>query len=262
MARVQIQQVHKTWGDPEGDHVVALRDVSFEIRHNEFLCLLGPSGSGKSTLLHIVGALEQQNGGWIHFDQISDPSRPRSNLVFQEFALMPWKTVMDNVTLGLKLRGFPREEREGIGMEYIRMMGLDGFERKYPHQLSGGMKQRVAIARVLVNDPEVILMDEPFASVDAQTRIFLQQELLKIWEQKRKTVCFVTHSIDEAIILGDRIVVLTAGPGRVKEIVEEDLPRPRRVEARTSPEFIKLYDHCWRLIKEEVERAAATRGAR
>jgi NitT/TauT family transport system ATP-binding protein len=260
MASVKIQQIHQIWGDLEAEHVVALRDISFEIRHNEFLCILGPSGSGKSTLLHIIGALEGLTAGSVSFEHISDPARPRSNLVFQDFALMPWKNVLDNATLGLKLRGVPREQRDQIGMEYLHLLGLRGFERKYPHQLSGGMKQRVAIARVLANDPEVILMDEPFASVDAQTRIVLQEELLRIWEQKRKTVCFVTHSIDEAIILGDRIVVMTAGPGRVKEIIDIDLPRPRHAETRTSPAFVTLYDHCWRLIREEVEQVPRVLG--
>lgn len=253
MARVCVRGVSKVFKGRRGDEVEALREVSFTVESNEFLCTLGPSGCGKSTLLHVIGALETPSAGEVIFQEVEGADRPLSNLVFQEFALFPWKTVMENVTLGLKLRGIPREERYAIARDFVRLMGLDGFEEKYPHQLSGGMKQRVSIARVLANDPEVILMDEPFASLDAQTRALLQEELLRIWETRRKTVCFVTHSIEEAILLGDRIVILTRRPGRVKEIVPVSLPRPRSGELRTSREFGELSAHVWRLIREEVD---------
>lgn len=254
MARVELDGITKIWGDPHKDHVVAIEDVSFTIQSNEFLCILGPSGSGKTTLLHIIGGLEKATRGKVSFCDIEDSTRPLSNLVFQEFALFPWKTVLENITFGIKLRGIPKEECQKIAIEYVKMMGLNGSEKKYPHELSGGMKQRVAIARVLANDPEVILMDEPFASVDAQTRTVLQGELLRIWEAKRKTVAFVTHSIEEAVLLGDRIIVLGRTPGHVKDILINNLARPRSMDDRLSDSFHVLYQQAWELIKEEVEK--------
>jgi len=254
LAKVEIDGITKIWGDLSCDHVVALEDVSFTIGSNEFLCILGPSGSGKSTLLHIIRGLEKATRGKVTFCDVVDSKKPLSNLVFQEFALFPWKNVLENIAIGLKLRGIPNAKSRIIAEEYVKMMGLNGSERKYPHELSGGMKQRVAIARVLANDPEVILMDEPFASVDAQTRTTLQGELLRIWEAKRKTVAFVTHSIEEAILLGDRIVVLSKAPGRVKDIFMNDLPRPRSLEDRLSDSFRQLYQRAWELIKEESDK--------
>lgn len=254
MARVTIENIGKVWEGREGEHVEALKDISFVIESHEFLCILGPSGCGKSTLLNIIGNLEKPTSGDINFSDITDTTKPKTSLVFQEFALFPWKNVIENISLGLKWRGMPAPSRDEVARGLIDMMQLRGFEKKYPNQLSGGMKQRVAIARTLANNPEVMLMDEPFGSLDAQTRIVLQDELLRIWEKKRMTVCFITHNIEEAILLGDRIIIMTARPGTVKETIPVELERPRTHESRMSEKFIKLYSEVWQLLKEEVEK--------
>ena len=256
MARVSVENVGKIWGEESEESLEALKDISFTLESNEFLCILGPSGCGKSTLLNIMGRLEKPSHGRIDFWDIKDAAKPLTSIVFQEFALFPWKNVIENITLGLKFRGMPKELREELARGLVDIMRLRGFENKYPRQLSGGMKQRVAIARALANDPEVMLMDEPFGSLDAQTRIVLQDELLRIWEERRMTVCFVTHNIEEAILLGDRIIIMTARPGAMKETISVDIPRPRSQECRMSEKFSKLYAEIWRLLKEEVEKVS------
>jgi NitT/TauT family transport system ATP-binding protein len=232
--------------------------VSLSVDDGEFVSLVGPSGCGKSSLLRIVAGLEPQSAGTASFDgaAITGPSS-RRGMVFQEYALPPWKTVRSNVELGLKFRGVRAAERRAIATRYIGLVGLTGFEDRYPHELSGGMRQRCALARTLANDAELLLMDEPFAALDAQTREIMQEELLRIWGEHleprdRKTVLFVTHSIDEAIFLSDRVVVLSARPGRIKETYADMLPRPRTDEVRSSPEFLKARDHLWRLVKDEA----------
>jgi NitT/TauT family transport system ATP-binding protein len=211
-----------------GRHVAAVDRVSMQIATGEFVSILGPSGCGKTTLLNMIAGFIPPTHGEILLNgrRIQGPG-PDRGVVFQSFALFPWKTVLDNVAFGLKMRGVPREERERIAREYIALVGLADAESRFPHELSGGMQQRVGVARVLANDPELMLMDEPFASVDAQTRMTLQEELTRIWEARQPTILFVTHDVEEAVFLANRVIVLSAGPGRIRETLPIDLPRPR-----------------------------------
>lgn len=229
MADLVIRDLTKLYFDAyTGGHVEALRSVSLELREGEFVSIVGPSGCGKTTLLNVVAGFIPPTRGEVMLDgrRVTGPG-PDRGVVFQSFALFPWKTVLDNVGFGLKMRGVPRAEVDRIAREHIALVGLAGFERQYPHELSGGMQQRVGVARVLANHPEVMLMDEPFASVDAQTRMTLQEELTRIWEAKHATVLFVTHDVDEAVFLANRVVVLSARPATVREVVDIALPRPR-----------------------------------
>jgi NitT/TauT family transport system ATP-binding protein len=260
---VDLQQISRVFHDTRsGAAVQALDRVSFTVGESEFVSLLGPSGCGKSTLLHIVADLEKPTSGQVVFTPAGQtlPQAPHSKLwhsiVFQEFALFPWRDVADNVTFGLEAQGVPKKARRQIADRYLDLVGLRGLEHRYPHELSGGMKQRVAIARALAMEPQVLLMDEPFAALDAQTRLVMQQELQRIWQQTRKTVLFVTHSIEEALLLADRIVVLSARPGRVREIVQTDLPRPRSDDVLASRRFADLRASLWGMIRQEVEGAA------
>ena len=249
MAKLVIENVSKVY-EFNGNRVEALKNINLEIEENEFFTVMGPSGCGKTTLLRIIAGLENPTTGRVLLDgrEVKGPGADRG-VVFQQYTLMPWRTVLKNVTFGLELKGIPKKEREEIAKKFIEMVGLKGFENAYPHQLSGGMQQRVAIARTLANDPEVVLMDEPFAALDAQTRAILQNELLKIWEKDKKTVFFVTHSIDEAIYLSDRVAIMTARPGRIKEIIKIDLERPRD---KNSVEFLEYRKKIVNILKEEV----------
>jgi NitT/TauT family transport system ATP-binding protein len=264
MARLDVKDVSKVYRlSRDGSTQPALGRIDLRVEDGEFVSLVGPSGCGKSTLLRIVAGLESASEGTAYFDgePITGPSR-RRGMVFQEYALPPWKTVMANVELGMKFRGVPSAERRAIAERYIALVGLQGFEHRYPQELSGGMRQRCALARTLANDAELLLMDEPFAALDAQTREIMQDELLKIWGEqaaRRKTVLFVTHSIDEAIFLSDRVVVMSVRPGVVKETFANTLPRPRTEEMRASPEFLKARHHLWGLVKEEAVKAMAQR---
>jgi len=225
--------------------VPALWDVSFEARDSEFLCILGPSGCGKTTLLRIVAGLIKPENGQVREDgkPLGPPGVDRC-MVFQQFGLLPWRTVRSNVEFGLELQGVSRSERKERAQRFIDLTGLTGFEHHFPHQLSGGMQQRVGIARALSMEPSTLLMDEPFSAVDAHTRELLQEELLRIWERDAKTVLFVTHSIDEAIYLADRVLVMDARPGRIKEDLPVDLPRPRLdYDVRAHPTFTALRSH-------------------
>lgn len=236
---------------------MALNNVNLEIRKGEFMALVGPSGCGKSTLIDIVGGITQPNGGDIYIDgkPINGPALDRG-IVFQGYALFPWRTALENVKFGLEAKGMPKSEREADAQKYLNLVGLSAFEDRYPYELSGGMKQRVAIARALAYDPDILLMDEPFGALDAQTREILQVELLRIWGETHKTILFVTHSIDEAVFLADRVAIMTARPGVIKNIVEVDLPRPRLdEETKSSPEFAKLRYDIWGLVKGEVAKA-------
>lgn len=237
--------------------LLALNNVNLEVKKGEFLALVGPSGCGKSTFLDIVGGLTQPSGGRIYIDgkPINGPALDRG-IVFQGYALFPWRTALENVEFGLEANGIPKSERSAIAKKYLSLVGLSTFEGRYPYELSGGMKQRVAIARALAYDPDILLMDEPFGALDAQTREILQVELLKIWEETHKTILFVTHSIDEAVFLADRVAVMTARPGVIKSIVNVDLPRPRLdEETKSSPEFAKVRYDIWRLVKDEVAKS-------
>ncbi|MBI2311154.1 MAG: ABC transporter ATP-binding protein [Betaproteobacteria bacterium] len=237
--------------------IVALDAISLTVGKGEFIAILGPSGCGKSTLLHIIAGLVSADGSVVaHGKTVAGPGFDRG-LVFQDYALFPWRTVLENVAFGLEIKKVPANAREPIAREHIAAVGLAGFEHRYPSQLSGGMKQRAAIARALAYDPEVLLMDEPFAALDAQCREILQGELLRIWEKTGKTVVFVTHSIEEAVFLAQRVVVMTARPGRIKQVVDIDLPAGRAAgDVRSSPQFAALRHLIWELLAEEVDKTA------
>lgn len=233
----------------------ALRNVDLTVEEGEFLCLLGPSGCGKSTLLRILAGLTRETHGDVIVRATTGDGRPDSAMVFQEYALFPWRTVRGNVAFGPQMRGVGRGSRKAISDHYLDKVGLREFADYYPYQLSGGMKQRVALARALANDPEVLLMDEPLAATDAQTRALMQEELLSIWEGDKKTVVYVTHSIEEAIILGDRVALMTRRPGHVKAVFPVGLSRPRELKIRTTVEFNTLARALWEALIEEVDRA-------
>ena len=244
------------------ENFTALDDIGLELNDGEFLVLVGPSGSGKSTLLDLVGGLSKPSAGQLLLDgrPITGPGLDRG-IVFQQYALLPWRTARGNIEFGLEAKGIRRRERRSIAEHYLELVGLEGFGDRYPHELSGGMKQRVAIARSLAFDPEVLLMDEPFAALDAQTRETLQDELLRIWRSTGKTILFITHGIDEAVYLGQRVAVLTSRPARVKAVVEVDLDRsddPGRdteTDIRSSERFREIRHHIWTLLHTEVTRA-------
>ncbi|MGB2728074.1 MAG: ABC transporter ATP-binding protein [Halobacteriota archaeon] len=231
--KLELRNVMRVFNSEEGK-IKALEDINLNVKPNEFLCIIGPSGCGKTTLLRLIAGLDHPNSGEIILDgkEVKEPS-PDRGMVFQEFSLFPWRTVIKNVTFGLEILGIDKEEQYRIAEKYIELVGLKGFENCYPYELSGGMKQRVAIARALAMDPSILLMDEPFGSVDAQTRNILQEELLEIWKRTKKTVLFVTHSVDEAVYLADRVAVMSARPGRIIECMDIDIARPRK---RTSVE--------------------------
>ena len=262
---VIVDGVTQIWGEAS-TQVVALDRFSHHFRSGRFSCLLGPSGCGKSTLIQIVGGLEPATQGSVG---IHAPGRPQdarplgadSVMVWQNLNLFPWRSVIDNVAFGPEMQGLGRDERYARARALIGSVGLRGFERHLPGQLSGGMRQRVALARALIMERPILLMDEPFAALDAQTKIVMQEELLKIFDQTHKTVLFVTHAIEEAILLGDEVVVMTARPGRVKEVITIDLPRPRSLELVNSPEFGALFDRTFHLIREEVSAAMAQQDA-
>lgn len=254
---IVLTGISKTFTGRSGP-VVALEDVNLTIYEGEFLCIVGPSGCGKTTLLRLLAGLEKPTSGQVEI-RVREPGKPVNSMVFQEQSLFPWYTVKENVAYGLAMRGVPRVRREEIAEHYLKITGLSKFANAYPHQLSGGMKQRVSVARAFANDPSILLMDEPFGLLDEQTRVILQQELLKIWEGTRKTAVFITHSIDEALGLGDRVLVMTARPGRVKAVLEVDLPRPRDLTLiRSRPRFLELFDTIWFYLREEVMKAKAS----
>lgn len=250
---IQARNVVLTFRPKNRDPVTALQGLNLEVEHGEFLSLVGPSGCGKSTFLNVLLGLLKPDQGDLQLGEkkITGPGYERA-MVFQEFGLLPWRTVLANVELGLELKGVPASIRRERAKELIYLVGLTGFEHHYPHELSGGMKQRVGLARALATDPEVLLMDEPFAALDAQTRDLMQAELLQIWDRTKKTVVFVTHSIEEAAYLSDRVIVLTSRPGRAKKVIDIKLPRPRDYEMRLSPEFNDIKATIWNSLKEEL----------
>jgi len=250
---IQSNGINLTFRPQNREPVTALKDFDIELAQGEFVSIVGPSGCGKSTFLNVLLGLIKPDGGEMKIGgkRIEGPGTERA-MVFQEFGLLPWRTVLANVELGLELKGVPTSIRRPRSEELIQMVGLNGFEGHYPHELSGGMKQRVGLARALATDPEVLLMDEPFAALDAQTRDLMQAELLQIWEKDKKTVLFVTHSIEEAAYLSDRVIVMTARPGHTKKILKIDLPRPRDYEMRLSPKFNEIKLEIWNSLKEEL----------
>ena len=236
-----------------GDQVVtALENVNLDVQRGQFCCIVGPSGCGKTTLLRIVAGLETHTTGQLQLAH-HDQRKPLHSMVFQDQSVFPWMTVQKNVEYGLRMRGVPPSERRDVVDHYIDKVGLCAFRNAYPHQLSGGMKQRVSIARAFANDPEILLMDEPFAALDEQNKAILQEELLRIWEESRKTVLFITHSIDEALVLSDRALIMSTRPGRLKADVPVNLPRPRGAyELRTRPGYAELSNQLWSCLREEV----------
>jgi len=252
LAYISIENLSLVYSPRRRKDVVALTDFNLEVEKGLFLSLVGPSGCGKSTLLRIISGLMQPSSGRVLLSgrKVVGPGHDRA-MVFQEFALMPWRTVMRNVEMGLEFRGVPTDERRKIAARHVELVGLNGFEDHFPHELSGGMRQRVGLARALAVDPDILLMDEPFAAVDSQTRDLMQTELLRIWEERRKTVIFVTHSIEEAVFLSDKVAMLSARPAKVVDIVDIDLPRPREYEIRMDPRFAKIRLDIWQRLKDE-----------
>ena len=240
--------------------IAALQDFNLDIREGEFFTLLGPSGCGKSTFLNVLAGLARKSGGSISIDgQPASGINREQGVVFQGYALFPWRTVLENIEVGLEIRKIPRRERRETAEQFLHLVGLGGFGQRYPHELSGGMRQRVAIARSLAYSPSLLLMDEPFAALDAQTREILQSELLRIWEQHKTTIVFITHSLDEAIYLSDRIAVMTHRPGRIKSVLDIALPRPRPAEIRHAPAFVQLREQAWDVLRDEVAFASGHR---
>lgn len=261
MIKVKVEGITKVFHSKKGNNgngcVEALGGINLEVRTGEFLAIVGPSGCGKSTFLEILGGLIKPSCGSICIDgkQVFGPNQDRG-IVFQGYALFPWRTVTENIAYGLEEKGVPKKTRNEICNKYISLVGLSGFEDHYPYQLSGGMKQRVAIARALAYNPDILLMDEPFAALDAQTRDTLQGEVLRIWEETKKTVLFVTHNIEEAVFLADRIAVMSARPGIIKRIIDIPLSRPRFEDFRTSQDFIKLRQEVGYIVREEAKFTA------
>jgi NitT/TauT family transport system ATP-binding protein len=247
-ARISVERAAKSFGADEP----VFTGLDLHVEESESLCILGPSGCGKTTLLRVMHGLIPLDDGRVMIDGTA-VERPRRNvsMVFQHFGLFPWKTVVQNVGYGLELAGMPAAERQRRIARYLAMVGLEGNRKSYPYQLSGGMQQRVGLARALATEPDILLMDEPFGSLDAQTRELLQDELLRIWEEVRRTMVFITHSIEEAIAIGDRVVVLSNRPARVLETILIPIPRPRTVSSVVAhPSFVELRDRCWRLLRE------------
>jgi len=265
--KISFQQVRKEFvvrgeGDGPSDRFTALEDITLDVRPGEFLALVGPSGCGKSTLLDLLGGLTAPTSGRILLDgqPIAGPARDRG-IVFQQYALFPWRTAAQNVEFGLDIAGLKARQRREIARHYLDLVGLTAFADRYPHELSGGMKQRVAIARSLAYDPEVLLMDEPFAALDAQTRETLQGELLRIWRATGKTIIFITHGIDEAVVLGQRVAVMTSRPGRIKHVVEiPEALRNETEDVRSLPEFGPVRHEVWSLLRDEVLKAQQLAG--
>ncbi|MDD7219668.1 MAG: ABC transporter ATP-binding protein [Blautia sp.] len=251
ITKLKIDNVKKVYNTRNGE-MTALNGVSLDIKENEFICVVGPSGCGKSTLLNIIAGLDFPTSGSVYIDDKKiEGTGTERGVVFQQYALFPWLTVLKNVMFGLKLQGKSDAEAKETAMKYIKMVQLEDFVDHYPKELSGGMKQRVAIARAYAVKPEVLLMDEPFGALDAQTRTQLQTELLKTWETERKTCFFITHDVDEAIILAQRVIIMSARPGRIKDIVDIDIPYPRDQETKMSPRFMELKNYIWSQVYQE-----------
>jgi NitT/TauT family transport system ATP-binding protein len=256
---IELRGVTKRFRTPDGSAYTALRDVDLVVEPGEFCAVVGPTGCGKSTTLSLIAGLEAAGEGTVTLD--AKPVTgidPRVGFMFQQDAVFPWKSVLSNVSAGPLFRGAAKKDAVERARDWLRRVGLSGFEGHYPHQLSGGMRKRVALAQTLINEPRILLMDEPFSALDVQTRQIMADELLDLWELTRPSVVFVTHDLEEAIALADKVVVLTVGPGHVKDVFPIDLPRPRRVqEIKFEPEFVRLYERIWESLRDEVQAAYA-----
>ena len=260
---IELRGVSRRFRTPAGSIFTALADVDLTVEPGQFCAVVGPSGCGKSTTLTLVSGLEAASDGdvLVHGKAVTGIGDD-VGFVFQSDALLPWKTVLENVAIGPRFRGVARDKAHDRARDWLRRVGLSQFEDRHPHQLSGGMRKRVALAQSLINEPAILLMDEPFSALDVQTRSIMSNELLGLWEQSRPSVIFVTHDLEEAIALSDRVVVMTAGPGTVKEVYDIDLPRPRQVpEIRFDPRFVELYEEIWDTLRDEVQRAYARTAA-
>jgi len=255
MDKIKIVNITKTFEDKNGG-IIALKNLSINIKDGEFVSIVGASGCGKTTLLNLIAGFEKPDEGQILLDdQIISDINPDCGMIFQQYALFPWKTVWQNIDFGLKMKRISKNERNTAITKYIDLVGLSGFEQHYPHQLSGGMKQRVSIARSLITNPKVLLLDEPFAALDAMTRQILQEQLLRIYEQYRKTILFITHSIDEALLLASRIIIMTARPGKIAKEIINDLPYPRTIDIQLSKDYIRLKRMIWDIVQDEVMKS-------
>ena len=251
LIKLKIDNVYKEYQGRNGK-TIALNGVSLDIKENEFICVVGPSGCVKSTLLNIIAGLLEPTSGTVSLDgKVIEGTGVERGVVFQQYALFPWRTVLKNVMFPLEMKKVPKDEAEAIARKYIKSVGLEGFEKSFPKELSGGMKQRVAIARAYAANPEVLLLDEPFGALDAQTRVQLQSELLETWEKEKKTCFFITHDVDEAVILAQRVIIMSARPGRIKKIVDIDIPYPRTQATKTDPRFLELKSEIWNQVYQE-----------
>lgn len=263
-ARIEVERLTKRFLTPSGKAFTALQDTSFTVEPGQFCAIVGPTGCGKSTTLGMVSGLDRPSGGEVRVGgRPVNGITPGVSFMFQADALLPWKTVLGNVMLGPTLRGVPKKYATAAARDWIRRVGLAGFEDHHPHQLSGGMRKRVAMAAALINEPDILLMDEPFGALDVQTKAIMQTELLQLWEQLRPSVLFITHDLDEAVALADRVIVMTSGPGSVKATYDIDLPRPRGPvqELRFEPRFLELQSEIWSALRDEVQRAYARTAA-
>ena len=257
-AKIELSGVTKRFITPSGSVFTAIRDVNLVIEPGQFCAIVGPTGCGKSTTLSLVSGLDRPSAGTVRVGgKEVEGIAGGMSFMFQSDALLPWKTVLGNVALGPRFRHVPRKEAQAAARDWLRRVGLSGFEDRYPHQLSGGMRKRVALAAALINEPSILLMDEPFGALDVQTKAIMSNELLGLWEQTRPSVLFITHDLEEAVALADKVVVMTVGPGTVKGVFDIDLPRPRGEvqEIRFDPHFVELHHQIWESLREEVQRA-------
>jgi NitT/TauT family transport system ATP-binding protein len=249
----QCTALNKVFTSSAGD-VLALMDASFKVEDEEFVCIVGPSGCGKTTLLKMIAGLETLTSGEIIFNRPPKPGHLRTAMVFQDLGLFPWMTILDNVAFGLDMQGIPRAVSHARAKDFLDRVGLSGFGHRYPHELSGGMRQRAAILRAFLADSQTLLMDEPFGSLDSQTRLVMQEELLRIWKEHRRTVVYVTHDIEEAILLGDKVIVMSGRPGTIRQIIPINLERPRQLADRKHPDVVEMRLHIWKMLEDEVRR--------